>query len=463
MKKFFYKATACALGLLSAFGAVGCGKPNLLSGMDQDYDVNINLDPNISATLTVLVPSTDGGVESTIIDTLAKGFKEKYPNVTIQKRADMISDEMYMDTIGTLVQSKTMPDLVYTNTAMYYYLVSKHVIVNLDPFFEATTEAGTLDLADYYDEYFNMATYEDKKYVMPRNADTVVTYFNTEMLEDAGISTSGTNKDSRLSNNWTWENFISVCEDLVAHWDTDRNKYANYYCIRQTVFDWESIWNPIMQSFGANAYENGQVALDSQATRDFAQLYKSLVEKRIVPSWDSGSNSRFTNGNAAFEFSSNGPAEINKTETVKGKFDILPFPLVNGENAKIGTGFAGWGISSTSQNRDLAWAFLHYMISEEGQLAMSANGSSTTPSLLRSITEEKTWAREFTNLNLDAFMAHSNKKIISEYFKQLDPSHMFDIQYALQRFARNCLTSTTTIANCISIAVNELQSELNEL
>lgn len=454
------KCIVWVLMLALAFGFGAC-KPQIIGpGPGTDYEVNIHLDPETEGTLTILVPNTDGGRESDIIDVLANGFKEKFPNVTVKKHADMITDEMYMDTIGTLVQSKSVPDLVYTNTAMYYYLVSKNVVVSLDPYFEASIQDGVLDLADYYAEYFDMGAYEGNRYVMPRNADTVVTYFNVSMLEEAGIKTSGDDRDPRLSNEWTWENFLSVCKDLVAFWDLDRNKYAGYYCIRQTVFDWESVWNPIMQSLGANAYTDGSVSIQSEATERFVALYKELIDLRIAPSWDSGSTARLSNGNAAFEFASNGPAEMNKVEVLKDNFDILPFPLVNGENAKIGTGFAGWGISSTSENRDLAWAFLQYMISEEGQLALCSSGTSTTPSVLRSLTEEKTWARDYRDLNLDAFMEHGENKITPAYFKGFDPSRMFDIQYALQEFTRNCLTSNASAEWCISTAAEKLAAAI---
>ena len=178
------KIVVWLLALVCAFGMAGCKPVIIDKETDGDYEVNIDLDQNTEGTLSILVPSTDGGRESDIIDVLAKGFKAIYPNVTVVKHADMITDEMYMDTIGTLVQSESMPDLVYTNTAMYYYLVSKKVVVNLEPYFKATEEAGTLDMADYYSEYFNMATFEGKRYIWNINAEFgnhIICRYSTKM------------------------------------------------------------------------------------------------------------------------------------------------------------------------------------------------------------------------------------------------------------------------------------------
>lgn len=459
--KTLKKLAAVFLTVSCLAGSAGCGPRLINSAVDSDYEVNLELDRNIEATLTVLVPSTDGGIEGRLIDALAQGFKQYYPNVTIKKKADAITDEFYMDTIGTLVQSQTMPDLVYTNTAMYYFCVSKNVVVSLEPYFKASQEAGTLELSDYYEKYFDMGSYEGARYVMPRTADTVVTVYNKSMLEEAGIDPD---TDPRMTNDWTWDDFVSVGEELVSYWDGDRTKYARNYPIRQTVFDWESVWNPIMQSFGANAYTDGAVSVDSAESRRFAELYKELVSKKISPSWDSGSMSQFTNGYTAFEFTSGGPTYFQKIELLKDNFDFLPFPLVNGEeNAKIGSGFAGWGISSTSKNRDLAWAFLQYMISEEGQLAMYVSGEVSSPSLLRSLTEEKAWAKGYEKLNLEAFTAHEGNKISPAYFKGFDASCVFDIQYALQDFTRNCLTPSLTVEECISRAATALENAVRKV
>lgn len=452
--------------LIALFLAVGClfcmiaCRPTLLPNGGTDFEVNLDLDKNITAELTVLVPSTDGGVEGRIIDALAKGFNEHYPNVTIKKKADAISDDFYMDTIGTLVQTQTLPDLVYTNTAMYYFCVSKNVLVSLDPYFKAATEAGTLDMTDYYDNYFDMASYNGNRYVMPRTADTVVTIYNKSMLKEAGIDPD---TDPRMSNDWTWEDFVSVGKDLVAFWKTNPTKYARYYPIRQSVLDWESVWNPLMKSFGATAIENGEVTIDSSESRDFVNLYKSLVSDGITPAWDAGSMSQLINGYTAFDFTSNGPDYYQRIELLKDNFDFLPFPLTNGENAKIGTGFAGWGISSTSKNRDLAWAFLQYMISEEGQLAMYTSGDVSTPSLLRSITEAGSWARGYEALNLNAYTVHEENKISPDYFKGADPTCVFDIQYALQNFAREALTPSVSTEKCIANALVSLTTAITVL
>lgn len=455
MKKLFVLllSVAMVLGVCA-----GCSPKILDNDISADYDVNVNLSKDVEGEVTILVPSDDGGFESGLIDALTPGFKELYPNVTVRKVTARINDESYMQSISNLVQSETLPDLVYTNTAYYYYLVSSKAIVTLEPYYEATKEAGTLNLeADYYSNFFDMCNYEDQRYVVPRNADSVVTYYNKSILNAAGIVTDGPNKDARLNNDWTWEDFLSLNRDVVKLYQSNPDQYNGYYGIRHTVFDWESVFNPIMLSYGSSAYENGQVAIDSEATVSMLEMLKQMVSDRIVPAQDSGSMANFTSGSCAFEFSSFGPDRYDDYQVLKDNYDILPFPAI-GDNPKAGSGLAGWGISSQTEvgtDRDLAWAFLHYMISEEGQLAMIRAGNST-PSVLRSITESEAWAVGYEDLNLEAFTVHEDRKVTPGYFKGFDPQYMFDIQGALQSLIHNTLTSNTTVAACIAEAVTDL-------
>ena len=60
-------------------------------------------------------------------------------------------------------------------------------------------------------------------------------------------------------------------------------------------------------------------------------------------------------------------------------------------------------------------------------------------------------------------MAHGENKVTPAYFKGFDPSHMFDIQYALQTFTRNCLTSNTTAEECIRLAKDSLANAVAEI
>lgn len=453
------KIIAIIFSVLLVFSVFSACGPKIIKGdTDNDYEVNLNVDKNVTATLSIMVPSNDGGLEEKYVTALAEGFKSIFPNVTVKLDIRDVSDTGYASSVNSAIASGNPPDLFYANTGFYYYLVSKNCIVNLEPYYTASKEAGVLNLeADYYSEFFDMSKYNGKRYIVPRSMDSVVTYYNTEILTAAGIDVEN---DERLNNNFTWAQFESLLNDVndyLVSEDAKANGHNNCYAL-DPCFEWEAVYNAIMQSYGANILdENGNVAVDSQAMRNMASMIMDLSQKgRMVKPY--GNNNMFKNGRSAFFFSSYGPAKMNEEVAVRGKFNALPFPLI-GENGKIGCGFAGWGISSSASatQRDLAWQFLNYMISKEGQMALINKGLAT-PSIRIDLAEEKQWSKGFENLNLDAWLVSGDKKIATDYFTKVDSRYMFEMSTAVQQFMLNI--SDKSKNNSVDYFINALKSEL---
>ena len=476
------KILCAALALVLSVGLFSACRPKIIQKPDTDYDVNIDIASDTEGTLRILVPTTDGGMEEGYIEALIPGFNELFPKVEIQLDRRAISDDRYMETISSAISSGEVPDLFYTNTVYYYYLVAENCIISLEPYYAAEqaryNETGgqeglSLD-ADYYTEFFDMSTYDGNRYVVPRSMDSVVTYYNTEMLADAGINVK---TDERLQsteeNPFTWNDLVSLCEEVSDYLVSaeGQQKYPLGYAL-QADLDWEAVFNAIMVSYGSQAFdEEGNVAIDSEATTAMATMLRNLYEDggdyRIVRSNTSGSS--FANGRVAFHFSSSGPASMALNAGVNGKFDALPFPLILDEDAgltnpAIGCGFAGWGISSLADEttRDLAWQFLKYMISYDGQQAL-INAGMATPSIRIDLAEGKTWSKGYSDINLDAWLQWRNYKVSSKFFITQDPSATFDIYSALQNFMRNLVdpgltgaTAPRSVEMCIAICEEDL-------
>ena len=480
------KKIICAiLSLVMAAVVFTACRPNIIEKPDTDYDVNIDIDRNTTATLRILVPTTDGGMEEGYINALIPGFKEMFPNVTIELDRRAISDDRYMETISSAIASGEVPDLFYTNTVYYYYLVAENCIVSLEPYYTAELERynstngqeGLSLEADYYTEFFDMSKYDGNRYIVPRSMDSVVTYYNTQMLADAGINVQ---TDERLQsteeNPFTWNDLVSLCEEVSDYLLTSegQEKYRNGYAL-QADFDWEAVFNAVMVSYGSQAFdENGNVAINSDQTTAMANMLRDLYEDggsyRIIRPTTAGAS--FANGSVAFHFSSSGPASMALNAGVNGHFDALPFPLIQDESAgltnpAIGCGFAGWGISSISDEttRDIAWQFLKYMISYEGQQAL-INAGMATPSIRIDLAEEKQWSKGYNNINLDAWLQWRQYKVSSQFFITQDPSCTFDIYSALQNFIRNLVEPTTTgstthsVEMCIALCEEALREAI---
>lgn len=459
MKKRNFVVFVLVLAVM--FCATAC-KPNILEKPDDEYSVNLTVDKNITETLTLMIPSNDGDVERNYITSLIPGFKELYPNVTIKFDARPISDDKYAESVSAAIASQNVPDLFWTNTLFYYYLIAKNCVVSLEPYYRAEKEADTLDLeGEYYEAFFNMSTYQDKRYIVPRSMDSVVTYFNTEILEAAGIDYK---TDQRMSNSWTWADLESLCKQVSDFILSEEGKtlgYSSYYAL-QPEFSWEAVFNPVMLSYGSQVFaDNGDVTIDSPETVEMANMIRGLKEEGRVLR-DSTSGSTFTNGKVAFTFSSSGPSNMALHAQISDKFDALPFPLI-GDNPKIGCGFVGYGISSTTEGvkRDLAWQFLRYMISKKGQMEL-INGGLATPSIRVDLAEEKEWSKGFSHLNLDAWLVGEKYKVCSNFYTKHDPACSFDILRAIQNLMNNLTDSTKSVERCVEECKSDLQEAISQ-
>ena len=134
MKKRNFVVFVLVLAVM--FCATAC-KPNILEKPDDEYSVNLTVDKNITETLTLMIPSNDGDVERNYITSLIPGFKELYPNVTIKFDARPISDDKYAESVSAAIASQNVPDLFWTNTLFYYYLIAKNCVVSLEPYYRA--------------------------------------------------------------------------------------------------------------------------------------------------------------------------------------------------------------------------------------------------------------------------------------------------------------------------------------
>ena len=77
--------TVLLAGIMAAVLFVGCNRGTEKPGGGSTVkpeDINVNLDPNTTAALEIMVPGGNAN-ERTMIDCLIEDFKDLFPNVTI--------------------------------------------------------------------------------------------------------------------------------------------------------------------------------------------------------------------------------------------------------------------------------------------------------------------------------------------------------------------------------------------
>lgn len=221
--------------------------------------------------------------------------------------------------------------------------------------------------ADLTPKIFNGAwttvEYDGKRWGMPWIVDTKYLFYNTEMLQKAGISAPPK----------TWD-------ELVADAKIIKDKGIVQYPI---VWSWaqaEAVicdYTTLIDAYGGQFFDNGKPVFDKGAGVDAMKFMEQTVKDGIT-----NPNSKeyleedvrkvFSNGDAAFALNwtymynmANGDPKESK---IVGKVGIAPAPGIQGKTEfSAVNGSMGLGITSNSGHPDEAWKYITFLTSQPVQ------------------------------------------------------------------------------------------------
>ena len=459
------KILSLALTLLLALGvATGCGTPSGNSGSKPSAEVNLHPDENVRATLSIAVENYTS--EKKIVSEIGEILTAKYPNVTIKIEtiAGGISSQY-----ATWFRNKNVPDILVNNSFDMFTLSDKGLLSDLTPYLEAEAAdpESTFDINDYYESYIKMgqANFDGEQYMIPRSADRVVCHYNKAIFKAAGVDMS------LVKNGWTWDDFMKVCETLRKYYDS-QDSMKNYTLV-DPYFTWEAVYNPIFESYGVEYYdENGEVALESDATENALKFIKSIIDNKYAskPSVEQAGMA----GNKGCMLFHSQAASLMATELsvyypdaekVSDYYDVVTMPVIKGHE-KIGCGAAGYSVYEGSENKDLAWQFLKILLSKEGQNIMADCGSNYVPvrkDMADYTNPENHWGKGYEDLNLSAYTYNCGAgddpdwNCYTTYIARKAPKYASSVGSALSTLIANYCNGVNDYATSIKSCTNAIK------
>ena len=458
------KILSFALTLLLALGvATGCGAPTGNSG-SKPSEVNLHPDENVTATLRVAMENYTA--EKKIISEIGEILTAKYPNVTV--KIETISGGISSQ-YATWFRNKNVPDILVNNSFDMFTLSDKGLLSDLTPYLdaEAADPESTFDINDYYESYIKMgqANFDGEQYMIPRSADRVVCHYNKAIFKAAGVDMS------LVRNGWTWDDFMTVCATLRKYYDSQDSMKA--YTLVDPYFTWEAVYNPIFESYGVEYYdENGEVALESDATENALKFIKSIIDNKYAsrPSVEQAGMA----GNKGCMLFHSQAASLMATELsvyypdaekVSDYYDVVTMPVIPGHE-KIGCGAAGYSVYDGSENKDLAWQFLKILLSKEGQNIMADSGSNYVPvrkDMADYTNPENHWGKGYEDLNLSAYTYNCGAgddpdwNCYTTYIARKAPKYASSVGSALSTLIANYCNGVADYATSIRSCTNAIK------
>jgi multiple sugar transport system substrate-binding protein len=259
-------------------------------------------------------------------------YMEEHPNVTIERTYIGFADLKQRLLQGAAAGD--LPDVVVIDNPDHQAFSSLGVFEDIT---DRVSEWGQAD--NYFEGPWFSTTFQDRNYGIPDNSNCLVLWYNTALLQEAGLEPPT-----------TWEELTAAAEALT---EGDRFGMA-VSAIKSEEGTFQ--WLPFLWATGEDL-----ATIDSEGGRRALQLWVDMVESGTMSQgilgWDQQDvRTQFQNGRAAMM--SNGPWQIPvlQDESPDLEWSVVTLP-VDKQGASI-LGGENTAIVKGSENIDAAWDLL---------------------------------------------------------------------------------------------------------
>ncbi|RRD95150.1 extracellular solute-binding protein [Clostridiales bacterium COT073_COT-073] len=310
--------------------------------------------------------SPDDEVSVTFLKHVSEGVSKMLgQNVTIELVP--ISEGTYSESVGLLLQSGNIPDLIYFQGGDYQFAITQQILENLNPYIEKS-------------EYI-------KKMLQPSNAERLKNYPYLLWLSPDRIKVpvvredwlNATESGKKLLEDPSPENYKAFFREIK-----EKNKAKAAYTVPGNIAELDTVFNA---AFGVNTtwVKQGDSYVYSKITDGeknklafYASLYKEGLfdNEWLSKKWDTKEQAFYTGEVAVVAGTEGAVVNIYNSKMIKqngetAKLVVLPPAKGLGQSytsSNVSKESRGWAISAYSEHKEQAFAILEYMASPEGQI-----------------------------------------------------------------------------------------------
>ncbi|PJN50361.1 hypothetical protein PAEVO_54050 [Paenibacillus sp. GM2FR] len=304
-------------------------------------------DGNSSGTATTLRFATwDTGDALKIEQEIAKKFEESHPGTKVQVEAYA---DGFDQKLAAGFGAANPPDVMYMWDFPTYHQ-------SLEPLDSYASKDEDLNIDDFYQGLFNYGKIENQLYGIPAGFTTRVVYYNKKMFDDAGIAYP--------SDGWTWSEFQEIAQRLT---DKSKKQYGFGVRAENDTYDLQGfVWS----NGGSFISEDGTTIegyMNSKETAEAIQMLGDMLKNgSAVLTGGKGQQSGediFKAGKIAMWESGIWPLESFREAGID--VGTVEMPAFEGKPVKGVLAESALSIAKDSKNKDLAWEFIKFYVSDE--------------------------------------------------------------------------------------------------
>jgi len=367
-------------------------------------------------------------------------FNKRYPNVKVTDQFTPITSWAdYIDKLVTQVASGKAPDLIHIATEGAQLSIRKHLVIPLDEFTGGSN--GTI-LSEIDPVLLKSFTMDGKLYLIPEAWNNMMIYYNTKVFKDAGISPP--------AEDWTWDDFLTLAKRLTSGEGPDK-RYG--FGIPYFNFGLTPFWYSNGTSGLKNELKESNLT-DPKFLEAVKFIHGLVYESKVSP------DPANTDPNAVFQLFATGkiamtggghwPMQFFKANGFND-YDVVPWPKKVEQKTDFGA--AGWGISSKTKQKELAWELVKELVSEESE--RQAAGLGVAIPARRSVAESP------------EFLAHPEHAAL--FYKSLThaapvqaPANYAEVERILMRHLGQVMANEVTPEDGLKAADQELAEAMKQ-
>jgi multiple sugar transport system substrate-binding protein len=327
--------------------------------------------PEPASPVTITFASWVGN--EPVIQSLARRFHAKHPNITVQFQN--VPSEEATQKLTTQIAGGNAPDAAYVDAGTVAAFASRGALTQLDDYL---ARGKSIDPGDFVPAFKSSTVYQGKMFGLPFDGESTGLFYRTDLFAAAGITAPPT----------TWAQFQADAAKLTQ---PDKKQYGYILFAPESAYYWYP-W--LWQNGGAllNA-EGTAAAFNSDKAKAAASFYVDLAKyspKDFLNSNSYDGRVAFATGKVAMYMAGAWFAGVLDGEfpKIKGKWAAAPLPQ---GAAGCATTVAGDSLVlfSGGKNQDAAWKWLEFLSQPDNvaEWTYKSKGSTLLPprtSLLQS-------------------------------------------------------------------------------
>lgn len=292
---------------------------------------------------------------------MINAFEQKYPDIKVN--SELVSYNDYFTKLQTRIAGGNAPDVFELNYENFVQYASKDTLEDLSEYINKDTDFKPDQLNE---EAFKAFQYEGKQYGMVESFSNVVTFYNKDLFDKAGVAYP--------TADWTWDDELEAAQKLT---DAQNQVWGTYSPVTMNEF-----FKVIAQNGGQIFDKDGNVTMNSpQNVEALNYMTDNVLKHKVSPSPGDMS------GQAPEDLFKAGKLAILHTGIwMFDTFKDVPFgwdiQLEAGNTQKAHHFFAnGLAVSKDSKAKEAAYKFASFMSASEEVAKIRVDASWELPAI----------------------------------------------------------------------------------